>query len=114
VENPVNITGICKKSSQLRPHVVWFNEQLNDKDVNDAINKIKEADYMVIIGTSLSVYLANEFPFYNSEYSTKYYLVDPSDFEVSMIPRRIKNFKHIKEKSSTGTAKVVEQILSEN
>ena len=30
-----------------------------------------------------------------------------------MIPRRIKNFKHIKENSYTGTAKVVDEILSE-
>jgi NAD-dependent deacetylase len=110
---PLNLGDKCEKGSQLRPHVVWFNEQLNDKDVSEAINKIKEADYIVIIGTSLSVYPANEFPFYNSEYSTKYYLVDPSDFDVSMIPQRIKNFKHIKEKSSTGTEKVVDEILSE-
>ena len=110
----LNLGDKCAKGSQLRPHVVWFNEQLNDEDVNRAINKIKEADYIIIIGTSLSVYPANEFPFYNSEFSTKYYLVDPSDFDLSMIPRRIKNFKHIKENSSTGTAKVVDEILSEN
>jgi NAD-dependent deacetylase len=109
----LNLGDKCAKGSQLRPHVVWFNEQLNNEDVLYAINKIKEADYIVIIGTSLSVYPANEFPFYNSEYSTKYYLVDPSDFDVSLIPRRIKNFKHFKEKSSTGTAKVVDEILSE-
>jgi NAD-dependent deacetylase len=109
----LNLGDKCVKGSQLRPHVVWFNEQLNDKDVSEAINKIKEADYIIIIGTSLSVYPANEFPFYNSEYSTKYYLVDPSDFDLSMIPRRIKNFKHIKENSSTGTAKVVDEILLE-
>ena len=109
----LNLGDKCAKGSQLRPHVVWFNEQLNDKDVSEAINKIKEADYIIIIGTSLSVYPANEFPFYNSEYSTKYYLVDPSDFDLSMIPRRIKNFKHIKENSSTGTAKVVDEILLE-
>jgi NAD-dependent deacetylase len=110
----LNLGDKCAKGSQLRPHVVWFNEQLNDKDVSEAINKIKEADYIIIIGTSLSVYPANEFPFYNSEYSTKYYLVDPSDFDLSMIPRRITNFKHIKENSSTGTAKVVDEILLEN
>jgi NAD-dependent deacetylase len=112
--NQLNLGDKCAKGSQLRPHVVWFNEQLNNEDVLNAINKIKEADYIVIIGTSLSVYPANEFPFYNSQYSTKYYLVDPSDFDVSVIPRRIKNFKHFKEKSSTGTAKVVDEILSEN
>ena len=111
---PLNIGDKCEKGSQLRPHVVWFGEELNKKDINNAINKIKEANYIIIIGTSLSVYPANEFPFYNSEYSTKYYLVDPADFDVSMIPKRIKNFKHIKENASTGTAKVVDEILSEN
>lgn len=110
----LNLGDKCEKGSQLRPHVVWFNEQLDDEEVNLAINKIKEADYIIIIGTSLSVYPANEFPFYNTEYTTKYYLVDPSDFDVNMIPKRVRNFKHIKELSSTGTKKVVDEILSEN
>lgn len=110
----LNLGDKCEKGSQLRPHVVWFNEQLDDEEVNLAINKIKEADYIIIIGTSLSVYPANEFPFYNTEYTTKYYLVDPSDFDVNMIPKRVRNFKHIKEHSSTGTKKVVDEILSEN
>jgi hypothetical protein len=31
-----------------------------------------------------------------------------------MISKRVRNFKHIKEHSSTGTKKVVDEILSEN
>lgn len=111
---PLNLGDKCEKDSQLRPHVVWFGEELNNKDVTLAINKIQEADYIIIIGTSMAVSPANEFPFYNTEFTTKYYLVDPSDFDDNIIPKRIKNFIHIKEKSSTGTAKVVEEILSEN
>jgi NAD-dependent deacetylase len=111
---PLNLGDKCEKDSQLRPHVVWFGEELNNKDVTLAINKIEEADYIIIIGTSMAVSPANEFPFYNTEFTTKYYLVDPSDFDDNIIPKRIKNFIHIKEKSSTGTAKVVEEILSEN
>ena len=110
---PLVIGDKCEKGSQLRPHVVWFGEELNNEDVNLAINKIRDAHYVIIIGTSMAVSPANEFPFYNTEYTTKYYLIDPSEFDLTLIPKRIKNFKHIKDKSSTGTAIVVDEILSE-
>lgn len=110
---PLVLGDKCDKGSQLRPHVVWFGEELNNEDVNLAIDKIREAHCIIIIGTSMAVSPANEFPFYNTAYATKYYLIDPSEFDLTLIPKRIKNFKHIKDKSSTGTAIVVDEILSE-
>ena len=41
------------KEDNLRPHIVWFGEQ--PLDINKSIKSIKEADVMVIIGTSFNI-----------------------------------------------------------
>lgn len=45
---------VCKKGFQLRPHIVWFGE--NVPLIEEAIKCIKNAAIFVIIGTSLQVY----------------------------------------------------------
>ena len=47
---------LCEEGFRLRPHVVWFGELVPAMD--GAINIIKEADYFVVIGTSLQVFPA--------------------------------------------------------
>ncbi len=47
---------LCELGSQLRPHVVWFGEQVPMLDV--AAKEISDADVLVVIGTSLKVYPA--------------------------------------------------------
>jgi len=42
--------------SQLRPFIVWFNEDV--PLLGDAVNIICDTDYLVVIGTSLNVYPA--------------------------------------------------------
>ena len=49
-------SDLCEEGFRLRPHVVWFGESVPALD--SAINIIKEADYFVVIGTSLQVYPA--------------------------------------------------------
>lgn len=46
----------CEKGSQLRPNIVWFGEAV--PNMEPAIAIAREADIMIIIGTSLSVYPA--------------------------------------------------------
>ena len=58
----LNIGDKCDKESQLRPNVVWFGENLNKKVVREAENHIRSCELLVIIGTSLAVYPANEMP----------------------------------------------------
>tara|TARA_B100000902_G_C27306565_1_gene915856 strand:- start:1743 stop:2414 length:672 start_codon:yes stop_codon:yes gene_type:complete len=52
----LNIGDYCEKGGQLRPNVVWFGEEVHNMEI--AINKVKQADIFVIIGTSLNVYPA--------------------------------------------------------
>ncbi len=46
----------CARGSQLRPHIVWFGEAVPMMD--RAIEIVRGADVLAIIGTSLSVYPA--------------------------------------------------------
>ena len=45
----------------IKPDVVLYEEGLDDKTVNGAINAISRADTLIIAGTSLSVYPAAGF-----------------------------------------------------
>ena len=50
-------TGDCDEyKNQLRPHIVWFGEEVPALD--EAIAITKTADYFAVIGTSLQVYPA--------------------------------------------------------
>jgi NAD-dependent deacetylase len=58
----LNIGDKCDKGSQLRPNVIWFGENLNEKVVSEAENNIRSCELLLIIGTSLAVYPASEMP----------------------------------------------------
>lgn len=52
----INLGDTCELGSQLRPHIVWFGEEVSNIGV--AIPIVSEADILVIIGTSMAVYPA--------------------------------------------------------
>jgi len=51
---PIHLNDRCELRSQLRPHVVWFGEQVLEYD--DARDVIKDASKILVVGTSLTVY----------------------------------------------------------
>lgn len=51
----------CDCGGIVKPDVVLYEENLNEQDIKDTVNAIKEADTMIIGGTSLSVYPAAGF-----------------------------------------------------
>lgn len=55
-EEDLLIGDLCEKKSQLRPHIVWFGEAV--PMIHKAIELVKKADILVIIGTSMQVYPA--------------------------------------------------------
>lgn len=52
----INVGDLAPDGSQLRPFIVWFEEDV--PMMNDAVNIVEEADIFVVIGTSLQVYPA--------------------------------------------------------
>jgi len=52
----INLGDFDDKGNQLRPHIVWFGEAV--PALEEAIPIVMQADYLVVIGTSLQVYPA--------------------------------------------------------
>ena len=52
----LKIGDTCEKGSQLRPHIVWFGEEV--PNILLAADMIRKADCLIVVGTSLNVYPA--------------------------------------------------------
>ena len=85
----IKVGDVCENGSQLRPHIVWFGEDVPEMDA--AVALAEGADIFITIGTSLNVYPAANLIHVTSTH-TQRYLIDPSDFNLDYI----KNLVHIK------------------
>ena len=102
----LNIGDKCKKGYQLRPHIVWFGEQVPMIPV--AIKEVMNADIMIIIGTSMQVYPAAGLVSYLMQGKPIYY-IDPNP-NISFELQKSANLKVISEKASTGVRKIVDKL----
>ncbi|WP_150909990.1 SIR2 family NAD-dependent protein deacylase [Marinobacter halotolerans] len=75
----------CDRGSQLRPHVVWFGEEVPMLDA--ATEVVKTADQLLIIGTSLQVYPAASLA-YEVDMSVPITVIDP-DAPSSLVRARV-------------------------
>lgn len=91
----LNIGEVCDEGYQLRPDVVWFGEAVPNMHLAEEI--CNDADILIIIGTSLSVYPAANIINFVPENCEKF-LIDPKD----VAPKGTKNLTIIKEKASIG------------
>lgn len=66
---------VCEDGFQLRPHVVWFGEEV--PAMVEAFNLLETADHFITIGTSLSVYPAASLVHAVPQKATKC-LIDPN------------------------------------
>jgi len=95
----------CPKGSQLRPHIVWFGESV--PNITKAAEIVREADIMLVIGTSMQVYPAAGLVHYAPVDSLKYY-IDPAASESSTLS----NLQVIRDKAGTAVPKLVDELLS--
>ena len=73
-ETDLNFGDLDNKGNQLRPHIVWFGEEV--PALEKAVSIVEKADILIIIGTSLQVYpAAGLIEFANSEIPL--YYIDP-------------------------------------
>lgn len=95
----------CPRGSQLRPHIVWFGEQV--PMLEEAIPYFANADIIIVAGTSLEVYPAAGLINYASS-KTKKFLVDPK------IPGAgvLKDYVLYTENAATGLPKLVDHLLT--
>ncbi|MBC8111321.1 MAG: NAD-dependent deacylase, partial [Verrucomicrobia bacterium] len=99
----LKMTDTCRKGSLLRPHIVWFGEEV--PMMLEATKETVTADIFIVIGTSLVVYPAAGLLNYVAEEVSKF-IIDPNLPEVY----GKKNLFMIAEKATVGMKIVVEQI----
>ncbi len=104
INKDINIGDKCINGGQLRPNVVWFGEAVPNMEM--AINKIKEADFFIIIGTSLNVYPAASLINYAFK-AERVILIDPD-------ANKIDGVEIINKKATIGVPEVVSQLLADN
>lgn len=94
--------------SLLRPFVVFFTESVPMFD--KAVDIVKTADILIIIGTSLAVYPAASLVGYVKE-DVPIYIVDPSKPEIYGIKNKI---IHIKERASIGMPQLLNLLTNKS
>ncbi|MBT3919679.1 MAG: NAD-dependent deacylase [Flavobacteriaceae bacterium] len=92
----------CKDGYQLRPHIVWFGEEV--PEMNTAIKIVQKAEILIIVGTSMQVYPAASLLQFASP-SVKIFFIDPKPAVNST-----EKIKIYAEKATTGVAKAIEFI----
>lgn len=102
-DRDIHIGDKAPDGAQLRPHIVWFGEAV--PNIEPAAEMCEQADYFVVIGTSMNVYPAAGLIHYVPR-SSPCWLVDPKAVPVS---RKIKIYQ---EKAGTGVKKVVDDLLA--
>lgn len=104
IEGDIKIGDKCEKGAQLRPHIVWFGEAVPMMDV--ACKLMKEADYVLIVGTSMQVYPAASLIDF-APFQTPCWYIDKS-------PAKVPYYINIvAEPATTGIPKVVEILINE-
>lgn len=98
----VKIGDLCPDGYQLRPHVVWFGEDV--PMMEKAIDLMEGADIVLVVGTSLNVYPAAGLINYAPE-SASFYLVDPN---LANVPS---HFNLIQEAATVGVPLLVDKLL---
>lgn len=91
---------------QLRPHIVWFGEQV--PALEDAIALAEQADYFAVIGTSLQVYPAAGLINYTPK-TTPIYYIDPKPIK---IPNLRNSLEVITDVASNGILTLKEKLLA--
>ncbi len=102
----LNIGDFCEENSQLRPHIVWFGEEV--PILTKAIDITEKADILIIVGTSMQVYpAANLVNFVKS--GTPIFFIDPKP---TINKNSFENLTIFAENATIGVKKIVTQLIT--
>ena len=105
-QDDINLGDIAPDGGQLRPHIVWFGEEV--PMIIPAAELITTADIVVVIGTSMVVYPAAGLLDY-APAGTPIYVIDPNKPSMNYLP----NVEFIVEPASVGVSILMEKLLKE-
>ena len=98
---------LCELGSQLRPHIVWFGEEV--PMMEPAVEITEEADIFVVIGTSLAVYPAAGLMHYVG-LTKPIFIIDPAKPDI----RLKRNMTFIQEKATVGMEILKDELARMN
>lgn len=96
----------CEDGHQLRPHIVWFGEDVPNLPV--AAEIVSRSEAVIIVGTSLNVYPAASLYQYTNS-GTPIWIIDPKAHEL-VYPETI---TPINEKAGAAMPRLVQSLLKE-
>ena len=105
-QDDLNFGDLDDENNQLRPHIVWFGEEVPALD--QAIQITETADYFAVIGTSLQVYPAAGLIDFTSRETPLFY-IDPKPIK---IPNLRNPLEIIPEVASKGVEIMRNKLLS--
>lgn len=106
----INMGDKAEDGSQLRPHIVWFGEY--PFGVDKGYQAIRNADYLVVIGTSLNIGYTLDMLAEASD-DCKVFYIDPEPSEI-LARYTMKTVTNMKYGGSEGMAKFIEKLNNEN
>jgi len=101
----LNWGDVCPEGFQLRPHIVWFGEEV--VEMPNAISIVKNSDAVIIVGTSMQVYPANGLIGYAPR-NAKIWVIDPNATAL----HSQKNANVIAEKAGIALPRLVQSLLT--
>lgn len=110
--NDIVIGDKCKVTgSQLRPNVVWFGEY--PFKIDEAFKAFREADIIIVVGTSLQIgYTYEFFRYINLE--TEIYYVDPEPSKGLELSFEELTINYIEKSATEGMTELVEELIRKN
>ncbi len=105
-DRDIHLGDRCALGSQLRPHIVWFGESVPAMD--EAVEMVREADVVLVVGTSLVVYPAASLVF-EARKDVRRIVVNPE------IPEAVAGagFEGVAKPATVGVPEVVAGLLAE-
>ena len=100
--NDINVGDTCDRGFQLRPHIVWFGEEVPMLEA--AADIVRTADRLLIVGTSLQVYPAAGLV-YEVDFDVPITVIDPGE------PASISRAQVIRKGASEGVEEWVKRYL---
>ena len=104
-ENDINLGDLATDGNQLRPHIVWFGEEV--PALEEALLLVQKADFLVIIGTSMQVYPAAGLIHYCPE-NCKIFYIDPKPAYIQDLQNPV---EIIPMNATDGVKKLKEKLL---
>jgi NAD-dependent deacetylase len=103
-DRPIALGDLCEDGTQLRPDIVWFGEDVPLIAV--AVDEVRRADRILVVGTSLSVYPAASLVHHAPRHAVKALVA----FEVEDLPH---GYRFLRGKATEMVPPLVDQWLQE-